>query len=208
MRLTIGQRQFESFFNAEQSNVDKQVTEKIDQAYNALIDKYGATEGLNLYNQFYDSIMRGASLSTEAITKLKKATFIDVTWGEDAQDGFVDCTNNVDNLRTEINMVKKASEDAIKTYQKKYNISDDSVLALLTGQKKEDAVTPKDETYKEAYKKAEKDWKDKIKALEDAKGKSLKEYENAKKDLEEAEKHFKSLGGDTSSNRKKLSQEA
>lgn len=52
MRLSIGQRKFEFFFNTEQENLDKTISEKLDVAYDTLIKKFGQTRGGNLYNQF------------------------------------------------------------------------------------------------------------------------------------------------------------
>lgn len=62
---------------------------------------------------------------------------------------------------------------------------------------KEDAESKPKETYKEAYKKAESEWKAKKKAVEDAKGKNKEDYLKAVKEAEAAEEAFKNLGGKT-----------
>lgn len=54
-----------------------------------------------------------------------------------------------------------------------------------------------EKTYRQAYKEAEDVWKAKTKAVKDAKNKSESEYLKAVKELEEAEKVYKSLGGIT-----------
>lgn len=52
-------------------------------------------------------------------------------------------------------------------------------------------------TYKEAYEQAKANWKAQIKALQDAQKGTKDEYTKAKKELEDAEKAYKDLGGDT-----------
>lgn len=200
MRLSAGQRGFLSFFNAEQDNVDKIVEDKLDKAYSTLIDKYGKTEGLNLYNQFFNNVMRGEQLSSGAIKKLREATFFDVKWGGDAQTGLVDMTNDVNHLRTEINMAKEASKEAIKTYQEKYNIGDDTVMGILTGTSKEiTGTTP--QNYKKSYEAARNEWetaKAELKKIEKDKEKyTTEQYEAAKEREDTARKEYEKLGGVT-----------
>lgn len=208
MRKTMGERQFQSFFNAEQEHVDKVIGQKIDQAYDALVKKYGEAEGLVLYQQFYDSIMNGATLSVEAINKLKEATFFEMKWGENAQDGVVDFTNSVFNLRTEINRTKSASDAAIKAFQKKYSISDNTAASLLSG--KEGSTSTEggnEESYDEAYNEAEAAWIKAKKALDDAirnrKSVSRERYKELVEDEKAKADAFKALGGVTSAKAKK-----
>ena len=131
MRLSIGQRKFEFFFNTEQENLDKTISEKLDVAYDTLIKKFGQTRGGNLYNQFFDSAMSGKALSPNVIKDLKSATFWDMKWGDNAEDGLVDFRNNVFNLRSEISKETKATETVLEEYKSKFRITDEEVAGIL-----------------------------------------------------------------------------
>lgn len=133
MRLSIGQRKFESFFKSEQDNLDKVVSEKLDTAYETLIDKYGRSKGTDLYNQFFDSAMRGKALSPQVIKELKDATFWEMSWGDNAQNGVVDVENNVLNLRSLINKEMKATEAALAEYKAKFRITEEGAMNVLVG---------------------------------------------------------------------------
>lgn len=133
MRLSIGQRKFESFFKSEQDNLDKVVSEKLDTAYETLIDKYGRSKGTDLYNQFFDSAMRGKALSPQVIKELKDATFWEMSWGDNAQNGVVDVENNVLNLRSLINKETKATEAALAEYKAKFRITEEGAMNALVG---------------------------------------------------------------------------
>lgn len=133
MRLTIGQRKFESFFKAEQDSLDIIVSGKLEKAYEALVEKYGKTKGVNLYNQFFDSTMHGTALSPDVLEELRKATFWDIKWGNNAEDGIVDFKNNVFNLRSEIKKETKATEVILDEYKDKFKITDDEVTKILLG---------------------------------------------------------------------------
>lgn len=65
-----------------------------------------------------------------------------------------------------------------------------------------------EKTYRQAYKEAEDAWKAKTKAVKDAKNKSKSEYLKAVKELEEAEKTYKKLGGVTGSSLTKQENQA
>lgn len=65
-----------------------------------------------------------------------------------------------------------------------------------------------EKTYRQAYKEAEDAWKAKTKAVKDAKNKSKSEYLKAVKELEEAEKTYKELGGVTGSSLTKQENQA
>lgn len=115
---------------------------------------------------------------------------------------------NRDQILQEYLVAKKALEDAQKKFgenpliqipfevQLDFNNAQtalknvDNEIETLNGLTKE-------ETYREAYKKAEADWKAKKKALEDAKKGTRTQYKKAKEDFEAAEETFESLGGDT-----------
>ena len=133
MRMSIGQRQFETFFKAEQDNLDKTISEKLDVAYNSLLDKYGQNKGTNLYKQFFDSAMRGEALSPSIIKDLENTTFWDVKWGSNAKDGLVDFRNNILGLRSEIAKEMKATENIIDEYKIKFRITDEDFANMLIG---------------------------------------------------------------------------
>lgn len=131
MRMSIGQRQFETFFKTEQDNLDKTISEKLDVAYKKLIDKYGQNKGTNLYKQFFDSAMRGEQLSPSVIKDLESTTFWDVKWGSNAKDGLVDFRNNLLRLRSEITKEMKATENIIDEYKVKFRITDEDVANMF-----------------------------------------------------------------------------
>lgn len=144
MRLSIGQRKFESFFKAEQDNLDKTIGEKLDTAYETLIDKYGKTKGGNLYNQFFDSAMHGEPLSPSAIKDLQNATFMNVKWGSNAKDGIIDFKNSVFDLRSEISKETKATEEVLDDYKSKFQITEEEVAKILEGDSSSTNEQPKD----------------------------------------------------------------
>lgn len=131
MRLTIGQRKFESFFKAEQDSLDIIVSGKLEKAYETLVEKYGKTKGVNLYDQFFDSTMHGTALSSDVSEELRKATFWEIKWGNNAEDGIVDFKNNVFNLRSEIKKETKATEVILDEYKDKFKITDEEVTQIL-----------------------------------------------------------------------------
>lgn len=131
MRMSIGQRQFETFFKAEQDNLDKTISEKLDVAYNSLLDKYGQNKGTNLYKQFFDSAMRGEALSPSVIKDLENTTFWDVKWGSNAKDGLIDFRNNILGLRSEIVKEMKATENIIDEYKIKFRITDEDFANMF-----------------------------------------------------------------------------
>ena len=77
--------------------------------------------------------------------------------------------------------------------QNAFNKSSETISGL------KDSQQDSEKTYKEAYEEAEENWKAKTKAVQDAKNKSKAEYMKAVKELEEAEKAYRSLGGVTGS---------
>lgn len=135
MRLSIGQRQFESFFYAEQDSLDKIVSGNLDKAYNVLIKKYGETQGVNLYKQFFDSVIHGNVLAPDVFEKLEKTTFWEWKFGKNAKTGSIDIESNVLDLRSEIYKAYKASEAVIDEYKSKFEITDKDIAEILSGKK-------------------------------------------------------------------------
>ena len=65
------------------------------------------------------------------IKDLKSATFWDMKWGDNAEDGLVDFRNNVFNLRSEISKETKATETVLEEYKSKFRITDEEVAGIL-----------------------------------------------------------------------------
>ena len=198
MRLSIGQRKFETFFKAEQDNLDKVISEKLDTAYETLIDKYGKTKGINLYNQFFDSAMRGEALSPSVVRDLESATFFDMKWGDNAKDGVIDFRSNVLNLRSEIAKETKATDVVLDEYKSKFRITDKDVSDILLGNSKGDSNTPKvNKTISQLIldlKKAESN----VKSLREQSQKGLidtSKVDEAVSDLDVLKKKYKSMTG-------------
>lgn len=106
MRPSIGQRKFESFFKAEQDNLDKTIGEKLDKAYDTLIEKYGKEKGGKLYQQVFDNAIRGNQIPTDTWKQLSGASFKE--WGFDNSPvGF--SIRSVSSLVMDINEATKAS---------------------------------------------------------------------------------------------------
>lgn len=141
MRLSIGQRQFESFFKAEQDSLDKIVGDKLDTAYKTLIKKYGENQGVNLYKEFFDSAIHGTSLPFEVFKKFNDATFFEIKFGKNATTSLFDFESNVNELRSEIMKAYKATDSVINEYKLKFNITDEKITEILFGNK--DTTMPK-----------------------------------------------------------------
>ena len=62
---------------------------------------------------------------------MKSATFWDMKWGDNAEDGLVDFRNNVFNLRSEISKETKATETVLEEYKSKFRITDEEVAGIL-----------------------------------------------------------------------------
>lgn len=120
MRLSIGQRKFESFFKAEQDNLDKTIGKKLDKAYDVLIEKYGKDKGSKLYQQVFDYAVRGASISNDTWKELTKASF---NFGLD----------NVTGLVLDINKATQASNKSLDEFKEKYQITEEEITKTLSG---------------------------------------------------------------------------
>lgn len=130
MRLSIGQRKFESFFKAEQENLDNTIGEKLDKSYDALIEKYGKDKGSKLYQKVFDYAIRGTSMSTETWNQINGATFKE--WGFDNSPvGFA--IRSVSSLVTEINRATVASGKALDEFKEKYQMTEKDVEYILSG---------------------------------------------------------------------------
>ncbi|WP_455636517.1 tape measure protein [Parabacteroides sp.] len=130
MRLSIGQRKFESFFKAEQDNLDNLIGEKLDKAYDALIEKYGNDKGAKLYQQVFDYAIRGTSMPVDTWKQLSEATFNE--WGFDNSPvGFA--VRSVSSLVGDINKVTQASSKALDDFKAKYQMTDKDVENILSG---------------------------------------------------------------------------
>lgn len=130
MRLSIGQRKFESFFKAEQDNLDKTIGEKLDKAYDTLIEKYGKDKGGRLYQQVFNSVIRGNQMPTDVWKQLNAATFKE--WGFDNSPvGF--SIRSVSSLVSDVNRATQASSKSLDEFKEKYQITDEEVTKILSG---------------------------------------------------------------------------
>lgn len=132
IRLSIGARKFESFFQAEQDNLDKVIGEKLDKAYEVLIEKYGKDKGNKLYSQLFDKIMRGTELSRETWKELNAATFTE--WGfENSPVGVAQ--RSVSSLAFDVDKVQRASDKAVGDFKQIYQVTDEQMTEFLLGKK-------------------------------------------------------------------------
>ena len=130
MRLSIGQRKFESFFKAEQDNLDKIIGEKLDKTYDTLIEKYGNDKGAKLYQQVFDYVVRGTSMSADTWEQLSEATFNE--WGFDNSPvGFA--VRSVSSLVGDMNQVTQASSKALDDFKVKYQMTEQDIENVLSG---------------------------------------------------------------------------
>lgn len=130
MRMSIGQRRFESFFKSEQENLDKTISEKLDKAYDTLIEKYGKDKGEKLYQQVFDSVIRGNQMPTTVWKQLSAATFKE--WGFDNSPvGF--SIRSVSSIVTDLDAATKASSKSLDEFKNKYQITEKEVANILSG---------------------------------------------------------------------------
>lgn len=130
MRLSIGQRKFEAFFKAEQENLDKVIGEKLDKAYDTLIEKYGNDKGAKLYQQVFDYAIRGTSMSADTWKQLGEATFNE--WGfNNSPVGFA--VRGVSSLVGDMNQVTQASSKALDDFKVKYQMTEQDIENILSG---------------------------------------------------------------------------
>lgn len=130
MRLSIGQRKFESFFKAEQDNLDKTISEKLDKSYDTLIKKYGKDKGTKLYQQVFDYVIRGTSMSADTWKQLMKATFNE--WGFDNSPvGFA--VRSVSSLVGDMNQATQVSSKALDDFKAKYQMTEKDIDNILSG---------------------------------------------------------------------------
>jgi len=130
MRQSIGQRSFMSFYTAEQENFDNTLGEALDKAYSTLLKKYGKDKGLSLYQQFYNSAVRGEKLDQGTWRELNAAAFTD--WGFSNSPVGISVTS-VANLISGISNARKAMDGALKDYQQKYNLTDRQITDAIGG---------------------------------------------------------------------------
>ena len=165
IRKSIGARNLKSFYDQEMDNYDKIVSEKLDQAYTTLQDKYGKGEGSRLYHEFFKAVNNSQyKINPQDFEKLGNATFWDTRWGSQASDGIVDFKISVARLIREIGQAKDASDKVLTEYKDKYEITDEQWNEILGGgtkTEKQDPTKPElTDKEKKAREKAEKERKD------------------------------------------------
>lgn len=196
IRLSIGQRKFESFFKAEQDNLDKTIGEKLDKSYKTLIKKYGKDKGSRLYQQVFDYAVRGSEMSIDTWKQLDGATFSE--WGFDNSPvGF--SIRAVSSLVHDINRATQASTKALDEFKEKYQITEEDVTKILSGGdlSKDNKTTEENKTLKQLIsdiKLAEQN----IKSLRQQSQKGLidtKKVDDAVTDLNILKKKYESMTG-------------
>ncbi len=124
IRKSIAERKFESFFQAEQENLDNVIGDNLNKAYDSLIKKFGKEKGGDLYKQLFDYAIRDIEMPNDVWKDLTKTTVGGL---------FGISTENVTGLVLEINNAKKASDHAINKFKELYEISESAENQNIEG---------------------------------------------------------------------------
>lgn len=204
IKLSLGARQFQSFYTTEQEHVDKKTADALDKAYKTLIDKFGDSKGSSLYSKFFDSVMHGTALDMETLKIFEDTTFWDVSWGKNAVDGAVDFKRSIDQLRSDVRKETQAFNKNIKDYAEKYQISEEDFYKILSGEElgnKTVSNQPNDTIYKQDYEAARKEWETAKKELDkiekEKSNYTTEQYTKAKQKEKTTKESFEALGGKT-----------
>lgn len=119
IRLSYGERQFESFSQKENERLDKVMTEQFDDIYQKLIDKYGKEEGLDIYSQVFKYATTGGELEKKYWDALASVDY--VKWGfEDSPVGIA--VKSLKNNLLELLKEKAQSDAIIREYKERFGI--------------------------------------------------------------------------------------
>lgn len=120
MRLSIGQRKFESFFKAEQDNLDKIIGDNLDNAYEKLIESYGNEKGTKLYQSFFNAAIRGEDIPKDDKRLINRSGM----WSLSGS-----ASKYLDNIKN----ATQASAKALDDFKAKYQMTDKDVDNILSG---------------------------------------------------------------------------
>ncbi|MFI3322069.1 MAG: hypothetical protein R3Y50_06045 [Rikenellaceae bacterium] len=186
---SFGARQYEAFSTQQQSELSETMSLYLGKIQDRLYKDLGDEKGLEVYTKIRNAILERKELDAETVSIL-----------DNVQDkGTIVADARLDGYIAKIRAAQNATDEFDEKARVKFGVDE-------TGKKTEDGGEISSETiYGEEYRAAQKEWQDAKKAYEaiekDRDSVTTKAFNDAKNRLDEAQKVFTSLGGETKQGR-------
>ncbi|MGL5957995.1 MAG: phage tail tape measure protein [Phocaeicola sp.] len=204
IQSSFAARQYESFKESESSKLDETMSKNLGKIQDKLIEKLGDEAGAKYYAKIREAIFNGG-VSVDA---LNRATGLDAETqgaldkisGKASNDRFQN--RAIEGYIKQIVTAQELTDELDKKARAKFGIGDAKQAGSSdNGSAGDGSKVSVSSTYKADLDKAKKEWensKRELTRIENDRNSTTKQFQDARKELEEKEKVYKNLGGDTS----------